>query len=86
MTVTTPARASLAHWIGSIEALEVGELSFACTLRDHTGTDTLFGAPPTYTILGYNREDVRMDGSVEYVGSGNDRDPILVNVGGDDDE
>ena len=30
----------------------------------------------------YSTRDVNMNGSVSYVGSGNDRDPILVNVGG----
>ena len=32
-------------------------------------------------VPGYHREDVNMDGIVRYTGSGNDRDPILVNVG-----
>ncbi|MBL0043314.1 MAG: hypothetical protein IPP33_02505 [Flavobacteriales bacterium] len=29
----------------------------------------------------YSSRDVNMDGNVQYTGSGNDRDPILVNVG-----
>ncbi len=36
---------------------------------------------PTNTVLGYYIEDTNLDGAVKYVGAGNDRDPILVNVG-----
>ncbi|MBK9597233.1 MAG: hypothetical protein IPO60_02620 [Flavobacteriales bacterium] len=37
---------------------------------------------PTNTITGYHMEDVNMDGVVKYVGSANDRDPILFAIGG----
>ena len=40
------------------------------------------GAIPTNTLTGYYREDVNLSGVVKYTGSSNDRDPILVNVGG----
>ncbi len=40
------------------------------------------GAVPTNTIAGYRSEDVNLDGTVRYVGEGNDRDPVLVNIGG----
>ena len=37
---------------------------------------------PTNTIMSYSTADVNLDGTVKYVGTGNDRDPILVNIGG----
>jgi hypothetical protein len=37
---------------------------------------------PTAVASCYCPEDVNMDGSVRYTGLGNDRDPILLNVGG----
>ena len=37
---------------------------------------------PTATVNGYFSEDVNMTGQVKYAGSSNDRDPILVNIGG----
>ena len=40
------------------------------------------GSVPTNTITGYLLSDVNLDGAVKYVGSGNDRDPILTNIGG----
>jgi hypothetical protein len=32
--------------------------------------------------IGYLRTDVNLDGYVRFTGAGNDRDPILVNIGG----
>jgi len=40
------------------------------------------GTVPTNTVNGYFNEDVNMDGVVRYTGDPNDRDPILVNIGG----
>jgi hypothetical protein len=40
------------------------------------------GTLPTATVTGYWAEDVNMDGVVSYTGANNDRDPILVNIGG----
>jgi len=40
------------------------------------------GTAPTNTVPGYWPEDVTLDGVVKYTGSGNDRDPILQQVGG----
>ena len=40
------------------------------------------GSFPTATASGYLREDVNLDGVMKYAGSNNDRDPILVNIGG----
>ena len=37
---------------------------------------------PTSSITGYRREDVNLDGVVKYIGTNNDRDPILTNIGG----
>ena len=37
---------------------------------------------PTLTLNGYYSTDVNLDGVVKYVGANNDRDPILVNIGG----
>ena len=39
-------------------------------------------AKPTATTTGYLPTDVNMDGTVKYAGANNDRDPILVNIGG----
>ena len=36
----------------------------------------------TNTVIGYYLEDVNLDGVVSYTGTLNDRDPILVNIGG----
>jgi hypothetical protein len=33
-------------------------------------------------VPGYHAADVTLDGQVKYTGTGNDRDPILSNVGG----
>ena len=33
-------------------------------------------------VTGYRLEDCNLDGSVKYTGTNNDRDPILVNIGG----
>lgn len=40
------------------------------------------GTLPTSNVDGYLPTDVNMDGHVLYVGAGNHRDPILLNVGG----
>ena len=40
------------------------------------------GTVPTATVSGYLSTDVNMDGTAKYTGTGNDRDPILINVGG----
>lgn len=40
------------------------------------------GTVPTATVVGYFQEDVDLDGLVKYAGTTNDRDPILVNIGG----
>jgi hypothetical protein len=37
---------------------------------------------PTNTVTGYQPIDLNLDGVVKYTGTANDRDPILVNVGG----
>ena len=37
---------------------------------------------PTNIIAGYSVTDVNMDGVTKYIGAGNDRDPILSNIGG----
>ena len=30
----------------------------------------------------YDRRDTNLDGVIKYTGAGNDRDPILLNIGG----
>jgi hypothetical protein len=40
------------------------------------------GTTPTATVGGYLSADVNMDGLVKYTGQGNDRDPVLSNIGG----
>ena len=41
------------------------------------------GSVPTNTLNNvYDRRDVNLDGIVRYTGASNDRDPILVNIGG----
>ena len=40
------------------------------------------GSVPTLTATGYYTEDVNMDGIVKYVGTVNDRDRLLVAIGG----
>ena len=37
---------------------------------------------PTAVVNGYHPEDVNLNGQVKYAGAANDRDPILVNIGG----
>ncbi|MBK8341258.1 MAG: hypothetical protein IPK99_15285 [Flavobacteriales bacterium] len=37
---------------------------------------------PTATVNGYWPEDVNLNGQVKYAGGSNDRDPILVTIGG----
>ena len=37
---------------------------------------------PTSIATGYLITDVNLDGVVKYTGSANDRDPILINLGG----
>ncbi|MBK6410884.1 MAG: hypothetical protein IPF78_14550 [Flavobacteriales bacterium] len=37
---------------------------------------------PTATSTGYHREDANMDGTVKYTGADNDRDLLLLNIGG----
>ncbi|MBK8226991.1 MAG: hypothetical protein IPK70_07425 [Flavobacteriales bacterium] len=37
---------------------------------------------PTSIVNGYFPEDVNLSGAVKYTGTANDRDPILVNIGG----
>ena len=37
---------------------------------------------PTATVGGYHVADTNMDGVSKYTGADNDRDPILVNIGG----
>jgi len=37
---------------------------------------------PTNTVSAYSRRDVNLDGLIMYTGQGNDRDPILQNIGG----
>ena len=36
---------------------------------------------PNNAVTVYSTRDVNLNGQVKYTGSGNDRDPILVNVG-----
>ena len=40
------------------------------------------GQLTTATTTGYYIEDVNMNGTVKYTGAGNDRDPIVLNIGG----
>lgn len=40
------------------------------------------GTVPTATVPGYRTEDTTMDGLTKYAGGSNDRDVILVNIGG----
>ena len=40
------------------------------------------GVVPTNTVVGYSTSDVNMNGQIKYTGLGNDRDPILLNIGG----
>ena len=42
-------------------------------MRAHTSNNTVTNT--------YSTRDVNMNGQVKYTGSGNDRDPVLVNVG-----
>ncbi len=37
---------------------------------------------PTNTVSGYFPEDCNLDGTVKYTGGANDRDIILLNIGG----
>ncbi|MBL0044014.1 MAG: hypothetical protein IPP33_06300 [Flavobacteriales bacterium] len=37
---------------------------------------------PDQPVNGYYTEDVNLDGIVKYIGVGNDRDPVLVTIGG----
>ncbi|MBK6752949.1 MAG: hypothetical protein IPG69_05035 [Flavobacteriales bacterium] len=40
------------------------------------------GLVPTATVNGYWPEDVNLNGQVRYAGGANDRDPILLTIGG----
>ena len=44
--------------------------------------DNAFSTTPNNTISGYLPTDVNLDGAVKYTGSRNDRDPILITIGG----
>ena len=43
---------------------------------------TVGGAVATNIANGYLRDDLNLDGRVKYTGAANDRDMILVNIGG----
>ena len=40
------------------------------------------GTVPTNVVSGYNRSDVNLDGWIKYTGPDNDRDPIILDLGG----
>ena len=45
-------------------------------------TSAVGGTQPNATVPGYHHQDLNMDGTVKFTGSGNDRDRVTLTVGG----
>ena len=69
-----------------IAAMEIGApgtptLAAAATVGNGLAPWQIGSLGPNGTVTAYSTRDTDLNGQVKYTGSGNDRDPILVNTG-----
>jgi hypothetical protein len=70
-------------WMGDADGN--GILQYASSTADRGAILDVLDSPAFTTVaVGYDRADVNLDGLVKYAGLANDRDPVLVNIGGQD--
>ena len=65
-----------------LSGLPQGAFAFGRQVRQAGLSHHLNGKTRTNQMNGYYTEDVNLDGVVKYIGAGNDRDPVLVTIGG----